>query len=51
MDSDIEDEFRANILFAGVSDPDCQANGQEELSGEEPGSRGDPRFHLHHLLR
>jgi len=36
---------------AGVPDPDCQAYGQEELPGEEPGSRGDARIHLHHLLR
>ncbi len=33
-----------------MSDPDRQAYGQQELSGEEPGSCGDSRLHVHHLL-
>ena len=29
----------------------CKKNGQKELFGEELGSRGNPGFHFHHLLR
>ena len=31
-------------------DPDCTANGQEELPGEESGGRGDLGLHQRHLL-
>ncbi|KAK7893480.1 hypothetical protein WMY93_022632 [Mugilogobius chulae] len=36
-------------VTVSVSDSDGQAYGQEELPGEEPGGRGDPGLHLHHL--
>jgi len=37
-------------LSAGVSDPDCQTYGEEELPCEELGSCGNIGLHLHHLL-
>jgi len=39
------------LFPVGLSDPDCKANGQQELSGEEPGGSGDPRLNVDHLLR
>lgn len=38
-------------MSAGMSDAHCQAHGEEELPGEEPGSCGDLGVHIHHLLR
>ena len=35
----------------GVPDSDGEANGPEELPGEELGVGGNPGLHLHHLLR
>ena len=32
-------------------DVDREANGEQELSGEELGSSGDARFDVHNLLR
>ena len=36
--------------FIGVSDPDSQAYGQEELFGEELGSRRNTGINVHNLL-
>lgn len=38
-------------LPVGVPDAHRQAHGQEELSGQELGSRGDLGVHVYHLLR
>jgi len=40
------------VCVLGVSDDsDCQTNGQQELSGEEPGSSGNSRLNVDDLLR
>lgn len=39
------------LLLLGDPVADSKTDGQEELPGEEPGGCGDPRLHLHHLLR
>ena len=38
------------LSMTGVSDTDGKAYGEQELSGEEPGGRRDPRLYLHHLF-
>lgn len=43
--------FYCPLSLPGVSDPDSQAHGSEELPGEEPGGGGDSGIHIHHLLR
>jgi len=39
------------VMYSGVPDADCQENGQQELSGEEPGGGGDARLYVDNLLR
>lgn len=38
-------------MSAGMSDAHCQAHGEEELPGEEPGSCGEAKKHFDLGLR